>query len=184
MSDQRRAKNMTHKETSHETADRRARRTRRSLSKALIELILEKRYDAITVQNVIDRADVGRSTFYAHFRDKEDLLLSDWEGLLDRFVQRIRWENLDSQRLVPVRELFCHLQEAHHFYRALARSRKTDLIFKTGVDYMGQGIEDSLTAWLADQPPPSIPLSVLAHYPASGIFNLLKWWLAHTMSHT
>src|ERR1044071_6290760 len=84
--------------------DRRAGRTERSLREALIALILEKRYDAITVQNIIDRADVGRSTFYAHYRDKEDLLLSDWEGLLDRFVQRIRWENLDSQRLVPVRE--------------------------------------------------------------------------------
>ena len=54
--------------------DRRAARTRRALHGALISLILRKGYDAITVQEIIDEADVGRATFYAHYRGKEDLL--------------------------------------------------------------------------------------------------------------
>jgi AcrR family transcriptional regulator len=54
--------------------DRRAARTRRSLHQALISLILRKGYDAITVQEIIDEADIGRATFYAHYRGKEDLL--------------------------------------------------------------------------------------------------------------
>jgi hypothetical protein len=50
--------------------DRRSQRTQRMLHEALMSLMQEMRYDEITVQNIIDRADVGRSTFYAHYRDK------------------------------------------------------------------------------------------------------------------
>src|SRR5215213_238359 len=95
--------------------DRRVSRTRRSLSAALIELILEKRYDSITVQDVIDRADVGRSTFYTHYRDKDDLFLSAWKRLLDLFVRRIEWEKAGKGQFVPVRDLFQHVQEFHPF---------------------------------------------------------------------
>ncbi|MEQ1894843.1 MAG: helix-turn-helix domain-containing protein, partial [Planctomycetota bacterium] len=57
--------------------DARARRSRERLGDALVALIQEKPFDAITVQDVLDRAGVSRSTFYAHFRDKEDLFVSD-----------------------------------------------------------------------------------------------------------
>ena len=60
--------------------DRRVARSRRALKEALTDLILERGYEAVTVQDVIDRADVGRSTFYAHFRDKDELLA---EGIRD-----------------------------------------------------------------------------------------------------
>src|SRR6202012_5392571 len=59
-----------------ETMDRRVRRTRDLLHRALLDLIAEKGYPHITVQDILDRADVGRSTFYTHYRDKEDLLRS------------------------------------------------------------------------------------------------------------
>ncbi len=55
--------------------DRRVRRTRRRLKEALLELLQERPYESITVQEIIDRADVGRSTFYSHFPSKEALLL-------------------------------------------------------------------------------------------------------------
>src|ERR1700682_4709851 len=61
--------------------DRRVRRTRTSLHKALISLALEKHYDSITVQEVLDRADVGRSTFYTHFQSMEELLISGTQEL-------------------------------------------------------------------------------------------------------
>lgn len=162
-------------------ADRRSSRTRRSLRDALIELILEKRYDSITVQNVIDRADVGRSTFYAHYRDKEDLFLSDWEAMLDGFARHIEWHNAGAGRVVPITGLFRHVQEFHHFYIALARSRKTDLLFKTGNSYLTQSIENSLTPFLADRPQPTVPKPVLSNYLASEILALLRWWLDNNM---
>ncbi len=53
--------------------DRRIRRTRDTLGDALVQLIQEKPFDEITVQDVLDRACVGRTTFYTHYRDKDDL---------------------------------------------------------------------------------------------------------------
>jgi len=57
------------------------RRTQRQLRDALVELILERGWDAVTVRDVCERADVGRSTFYVHFADKENLLLSGFDEL-------------------------------------------------------------------------------------------------------
>ena len=61
--------------------DRRSARTRRALHEALISLILRKGYDGITIQEIIDEADIGRATFYAHYRGKEDLLRGGFEAL-------------------------------------------------------------------------------------------------------
>jgi len=61
--------------------DRRVQRTRRLLHKALMSLILEKKYESITVQEILDSADVGRSTFYMHFHDKDELLFSGFHDL-------------------------------------------------------------------------------------------------------
>lgn len=161
--------------------DRRTTRTRLALRDALIHLILEKHYDSITVQDIIDRANVGRSTFYAHFRDKEDLLMGDWEQFLGGFGQHISWKNAGKNRFVPIRELLLHIKDFHHFYRALVRSSKMDRMFKTGVDSLSASIEKSLTNFLKDKPQPSIPLPILANHLASAIFEQLKWWLDNNM---
>ena len=63
------------------TPDRRVQRTRRLLHKALMSRVLEKKYESITVQEILDHADVGRSTFYTHFQDKDELLVSGFENV-------------------------------------------------------------------------------------------------------
>ena len=165
----------------NKTNDRRSARTQRSLSEALVELIKEKRFDEITVQNVIDRADVGRSTFYSHFRDKEDLFQKDWERFLDGFAQHIDWEKAGQGRFVPVVYLFSHLQEYQPFYQSLVRSRMTDAVFKSGMSHLSQKMEAALTSWLRGKPAPAIPIPILANYLAGELFALLKWWLDHDM---
>ena len=68
------------------------RRTKRALGIALIELMMAEEFDAITVQRVIEKAKVGRTTFYAHFRSTDDLLLSDAErffGMLAEYFERL-----------------------------------------------------------------------------------------------
>ena len=162
--------------------DRRTQRTKRHLSQALVDLVKEKRFDDITVQNVIDRADVGRSTFYSHFRDKEDLFQKDWERFLDGFAHQIDWDKAGMGSFVPVVFLFRHLQDFQPFYKGLVRSQKTDSIFKSGVEYLSQKIEAALNLRLNGKS--SIPIPILANYLASELFVLLKWWLDQGMPYT
>ena len=75
--------------------DRRVGRTRKALKEALTDLILERGYEGVTVQDVIDRADVGRSTFYAHFVDKDDLLMAI---LADLEMPGLGHEHLEAGR--------------------------------------------------------------------------------------
>jgi AcrR family transcriptional regulator len=160
--------------------DRRTNRTRQTLHAALIQLILEKHYDLITVQDIIDRANVGRSTFYVHFRDKEDLLVSDWERFLDMFVANLNWANLDEGKLVPFSELLYHLKDFHPFYRALVKSQKSERLFKIGCSYLAQSFQKELTNRF-DQSSIKIPLPIVATYLSNEIFCQLRWWLDNNM---
>ena len=167
--------------TERKKPDRRPNRTRRSLSSALVELIQEKRFDDITVQNVLDRADVGRSTFYSHFRDKEDLFQKDWERFLQGFASHVEWEKAGREKFVPAGYLFQHLQEFQSFYKGLVRSRMTDAVFKSGITCLSTALEAGLSSHLRNSRLPAVPVSILAHYLATELFALLKWWLDHEM---
>jgi AcrR family transcriptional regulator len=164
--------------------DRRTQRTRRQLSGALNQLIEEKRFDDITVQNVIDRADVGRATFYSHFRDKEDLFEQQWERGMHQLAQQIDWDKAGKDSFFPAAVFFRHLQEVQPFYRGLVRSRKIDAIFKSGIEYLSRDIETSLNERLQLVNPRSkvatplaVPVPILSNYIGSEFFALLKWWL-------
>jgi len=167
--------------TANRKPDRRTQRTRRQLSGALVDLIKEKRFDDITVQNVIDRAGVVRSTFYSHFRDKEDVFERQWEQFIERLAGQINWAKVGTGSFVPVRSLFQHLQEAQSFYRGLVRSRKIDPIFKSGIEYLSHQIEAALKRRVVKT---SIPNPILSNYLASELFALLKWWLDAGMPYT
>ena len=90
--------------------DERARRTRERLGGAFVALIHEKPIEDVTVQNVLDRASVGRSTFYLHFRDKNDLLLSQLEIFLETMSTALSVRREASDRVVPVAEMFAHVK--------------------------------------------------------------------------
>ena len=79
--------------------DRRVQRTRALLLSALLDLIVEQGYEEITVQDIVDRANVGRSTFYAHFLDKRELLLTGEE--LDRQFRALAIPAITAALEVP-----------------------------------------------------------------------------------
>ena len=82
--------------------DQRVRRTHQRLGSALVALIQEKSMDDVTVQEVLGRASVGRSTFYLHFHDKNDLLLSQLENFLEMMSTALSSRKEASHRVVPV----------------------------------------------------------------------------------
>src|SRR6185295_10924683 len=83
----------------------RAQKTRHRLGGALVSLLHERSFDTITVQDVLDRAGVGRATFYTHYRDKDDLFLSDIDEFLEWFAHALERSGDRSSRVAPVREL-------------------------------------------------------------------------------
>ena len=76
--------------TAKHGVDRRVVRTRATLRQALHPLILKKGYEAVTIKDICDAANVGRSTFYAHFKSKDDLMRSHLEPLHKLLVDRQR----------------------------------------------------------------------------------------------
>lgn len=101
--------------------DRRVRRTRRLLKEALLELLAERDYDAITVQEIADRADVGRSTFYAHFESKEDLLFAGVDRHLMSFVEEVPHgvdAEADGRRFRFSLPLLRHVRLQRRFFQA------------------------------------------------------------------
>ena len=103
--------------------DRRVQRTQQLLRAALLSLIEEKGFEALTVQQIIDRANVGRATFYAHFDSKEDLLVSGLDGLrlaLKDLQTQARSGGGSDDRLFPFsHEIFAHIAEYRKVFRSM-----------------------------------------------------------------
>ena len=162
-------------------ADRRSQRTYRLVNSAFAELVVEKPYDEILVQDILDRADIGRTTFYAHYFDKEDVLNSMVEEQLERFTHQFAHATA-RQRVMPSLELFEHIyQSPHQHFRALMRSRAGEPLWEALQTALCQAIEPALSTLCAEKRSPSIPLPVVSQYLAGAFFTLLKWWVEASM---
>jgi AcrR family transcriptional regulator len=158
--------------------DRRVRRTRDALGDALVDLMHEKPFSAITVQHVLDRAKVGRSTFYTHYRDKEDLFLSDVEDFFEGMANLLSRRGEDSNRIAPVREFFAHVAEWKEFHAALVASGKVRDVMELGHGYFARAIEQRLS----EVQPLRIPFrTAMAHALAGALLSLLSWWIDRGM---
>jgi len=164
--------------------DRRSERTRVLLRDALLELMLEKRFDRITVQDIIDRANVGRSTFYLHYQDKQDLVMRTFEQLFVMLRHQADASNDDGRIVYPTLELFRHVKAQHRLYEALVWGRSVDLFFKAGQQFLCQNIEEQLAASLPAECKPQVPLPVVSSFVAGTLLTLLKWWLDNKMPYS
>jgi AcrR family transcriptional regulator len=163
--------------TKSAAADRRARRTRKLLHDALLALMLERDFESITVQDILDRADVGRSTFYTHFYDKEDLLLSGLHDVRRIFEQR-GLEKGASDESVSL-ALFRHVEEYRQVYRALVGNRAGEQVLRHVHRYMAQHLGERLDQFVAPDQSLALPREVIIGYLESTLVALLTWWLEH-----
>ena len=165
--------------------DRRIQRTRQHLQEALLALILEKGYEAVTIQNVLDRANVGRSTFYSHFQDKEDLFLSGFERLRSQFEQHLAGQPAAAGSPWSLSLLmFQHAQSQHKLYRALAGKKSGNIMLTHIQKYLLTLIRAHLKPQLPDKRKEQIPLEVLSLYIVSSYMALLTWWLDHDLPYS
>jgi AcrR family transcriptional regulator len=156
--------------------DRRSQRTRHLLSAALVELIREKEYNTITVSDIIDRANVGRSTFYTHFRDKDDLFVGELDRVIELLSQRI--PNQEEMPFFPSLGLFRHVGEEYQLYKSLLWGPGIDLLIKHMQKSLSKRIEQGL---LESGRGFKIPIPILANFIAGSFLILLQWWLENKM---
>jgi len=151
--------------------DRRVQRTRTLLQDALIGLMMEKGYEAATVQDIIDRANVGRATFYAHFADKETLLSSRLEDLRNLLLARQREAPTLGFSLAMLEHAYSHLR----LYQAI--------IGRDSGAFVVQRIHRTI-AELATKDVQALGFrgtveerTLAAEYIAGAFMAVLTWWL-------
>ncbi len=170
--------------------DRRVQRTRELLQKALIDLISERGYDAITIQEIVARANVGRTTFYLHYSSKDDLFMSCHEAIVSEFHfgplyphPLSREELLSPEAPEGMTRAYRHLEDARTLLHPIFPGKDSLLILRRIRDWSAQEIEASLRAAFAEVDS-SIPLDVLANYLAGAQIVLVHWWLEKRQPHT
>ena len=166
---------------SKKKTDARVRRTRDALGDALVALMQEKPFETITVQDVLDRAQVSRSTFYSHYSDKDDLLMSDAEEFFESISMALSVHGDKSDRVFPVREFFVHLSDVQPFFKALVKSGKYQENMELARGHFARGIERRLSELPRGKSIPPNQLSAIAFTHAGALLSLLTWWLDRGM---
>src|SRR4029079_19744812 len=166
---------------SNKKTDARVRRTRDALGDALIALMQEKAFETITVQEVLDRAHVSRSTFYAHYSDKDDLLMSDAEEFFEALSMALSAHGDESDRVFRVKEFFTHLSDVQPFFKALVKSGKYQENMDRARGHFARGIERRLAELPRGQSIPPHELPAIAFTHAGALLSLLAWWLDRGM---
>ena len=162
--------------------DRRVERTQQLLREALLSLIREKGFEALTVQEIIDRANVGRATFYAHFDNKDDLLLSGFDEFRASLKAGQRdalsyGRNVEDRVFAFSHEIFSHTNEYRDVFRAMVGKRSgaalQRLLHKLLVDLVREDVKQTVTRAGND----SVPAEAVVQFMAGALFGLLMWWM-------
>lgn len=170
--------------------DRRVQRTRELLQNALVEIIGEKRYDEITIQDIVNRANIGRSTFYQHYSTKDELFIRCHEAIVGDFRSgqlfphpRTRQELLSEKAPLGTVEAYRHLQGTWARLSPVFQGKDGQHILRRIRDHSAQEIETNLRACFPTSDC-AIPLEALANYLAGAQLALVQWWLEKRRTHT
>lgn len=170
--------------------DRRQKKTREAIFKAFTELLAEKNYNQIAVQEIIDAADIGRTTFYAHFETKDYLLKALCEELFGHIIDTAMGSphghyhysckySADSVFL----HLLKHLQESDRNILELLSSQNNEIFLR----YFKSNLKKLIITQYADKGllnKSSLPEDFLINHIASSFVETVYWWLSRKMKET
>lgn len=159
--------------------DRRIQKTLNLLRSALVSLIAEKPYDGIVVKEILDRANVGRSTFYTHFRDKDDLLLSGIHEMLGPVPPPSRTGTRQERLLWFSLPTFEHHYRHAHSWGDRIGTRGRAILHEHLRRALADIVADAMTdgSRTARQSARTVPTEVVSAYVASTFVLVLNWWL-------
>jgi AcrR family transcriptional regulator len=175
------------------STDRRVQRTRQALREALLSLMKEKDYNAITVEEITARANLGRTTFYLHYQDKEALLLEKFADLIQELVREIsqvsvlEWQQQQKIPQRPVLMIFQHVAENEELYQLILGGegihQATDRlrsIFVEAANELAQTKGEVQQLIRASH----LPFHFLAHYFSGALIATIGWWLEGELVYT
>lgn len=159
--------------------DRRVERTYNALRDALMALIIEKGYDAISIQDIADRANVARATFYLHFRDKDDLMFRSMQTIYENLVMHqghgATWESWADDAD------FQHVAQYADFYTAML-SAKGSMGFLTRVrGFLQEMLEKAINDQLPTDVVPRLPVPMIAAFCTGAQIGLIWWWVENRL---
>ena len=168
--------------------DRRVQRTRKLLRDALMSLIMEDGYDAVSIQDITEKANLGRATFYLHFKDKDELLLDVMEQFIDDFMEQVpqiseaQWRLDDTKALV---RLFDFASEHYDLYRIL-------IIGSGGITAANQlrrSVAENIARFIQQEidelgAKPIVPTDFIANHFAGSLLATIYWWLDSDLTYT
>lgn len=158
------------------TADRRIEKTRKALKDALVYLIQDKSFESISIQEILDMANVGRSTFYIHYENKFELLhdcFQDFSKQLD--ANNKIAHSSDENNFLPV--LFSFIDKNRMLAKAFLGKDGNAMLHHPIVDYIHSQVKASLEKLPSPKRPATIPVDLAVHCFTCELIGTLRWWL-------
>ncbi len=162
--------------------DRRVARTRATLRHALHPLILKKGYEAVTINDICDAANIGRSTFYAHYKNKDDLMRSGLDPLRKLLVDRQRDAlatpgDIKDRSFAFSTAMFEHARDHRNHYRALVGGRGGTISLGVIRRILSDLVRSELAATAGKNSADAIPRELVVQYVVGAFMAVLTWWL-------
>ena len=167
--------------------DRRFLRSERMLTEAMLVLISEKSFQEITIEDIINSADVARKTFYAHFKNKQELL---WHSLATHFqtiesqLQPLNPSTLLASSKPLSYSVFKHVGEYSVFYRSMLQDSGDSRFIFQFLDYVAQQSFLRMAPLRENAPMSTVPPELVADMLSGALLGSLRWWLKSGMSDT
>lgn len=161
--------------------DRRSQRSQHALIDALIELMAEKSYDSISIKEIVEKANVGRSTFYAHYQTKDDLVRGGFELILDETLNQIVYNDKEDNLTFDLTMFFKHAEGHYQFYKNLMWGSGYKILTQDELVILSEKIQQRFANCFSIDNNNSVPLNILSYSFSGSLFILLKWWLDNKM---
>ncbi len=158
------------------TADKRTVRTRKKLTKALIELLLKQDYESISIRHITQQANVGYATFFRHYTSKDDLLAEAFRESVAQLETLLQTVGTSGSPEEEGRLIFEHVAANSELYHVFLQGEGTQGLIEHS---MREGVKELVLKFARYTP--SIPAAILANHMVSSIISLIKWWLHNEM---
>lgn len=159
--------------------DKRVRKTEQALRSALLELIIERGYEKLSVQHILDRAEVGRATFYLHYRSKEDLLRRSLDQLREHLIQE--WQLVSKGKVQSKTPLgfslafFRHVDGHRRLYRAVVGRESGVIVDRQMRRLLVDLVKEAVSPGQPQQD--RLGAEMTAQYVAGALMSIVTWWL-------